>query len=83
MPSQVQQEGAFDEEAQRRSCILDDLEAKEDGTEPDSSAASDVSGTPIERLDWESPEDPGNPLLWPAWKKVFHTAIPALIGFAL
>jgi hypothetical protein len=33
--------------------------------------------------EWNSDDDPGNPENWPTWKKVFHTAIPALYGFVL
>lgn len=30
---------------------------------------------------WDGPTDPGNPRNWSTWKKVFHTAVPALYGF--
>jgi hypothetical protein len=33
--------------------------------------------------EWDSVDDPGNPRNWPTWKKVFHTAIPALYGFVV
>ena len=49
--------------------------------EPDSVGDTDLeSGLPVQ-LDWESPDDPGNPRNWPKAKKVFHTAVPALYGF--
>jgi len=34
-------------------------------------------------LDWENPEDSGNPHLWSFGKRAFHTAVPALYGFVL
>lgn len=30
---------------------------------------------------WDGPQDQENPRNWSTWKKVFHTAIPALYGF--
>lgn len=33
--------------------------------------------------EWDSTDDAGNPRNWPTWKKVFHTAIPALYGFVV
>ncbi|RDL31047.1 MFS general substrate transporter [Venustampulla echinocandica] len=48
-----------------------------------SSSSSETSGTPIEELDWDSPADVKNPHNWPIWKRVFHTAIPALYGFVV
>ncbi|KAI7363038.1 synaptic vesicle transporter [Hortaea werneckii] len=30
--------------------------------------------------DFDSPDDPGNPLNWPLWKKWYHTFIPASIA---
>ncbi|KAH6707861.1 putative polyamine transporter 4 [Leptodontidium sp. MPI-SDFR-AT-0119] len=37
---------------------------------------------PLAELDWD-PDDVDNPHNWPFWKKVFHTMIPALYGFAV
>lgn len=34
-------------------------------------------------LDWDSPEDPDNPMNWPKAKKIFHTMLPALFGFTM
>jgi hypothetical protein len=34
-------------------------------------------------LDWDSPDDPDNPQLWPQWKKVFNVAVPAIFAFIL
>lgn len=33
-------------------------------------------------LDWDGPDDPDNPLNWPAWKRRIHILPPALISFA-
>ncbi|TVY39814.1 Polyamine transporter [Lachnellula subtilissima] len=84
VPSQIQRGGIVDEEAQRSSQSIEDFKLKDEGAESDTpTVESESSGTPIDQLDWDSPEDPGNPQLWSTWKKVFHTAIPALIGFVL
>lgn len=32
-------------------------------------------------LDWDGPDDPGNPHNWPKWKRIYHTIIPAAIAF--
>ena len=32
---------------------------------------------------WESPENKANPRNWPLWNRVFHTAMPALLSFAV
>jgi hypothetical protein len=34
-------------------------------------------------LDWDGPDDPGNPYNWPVWQRVFHSAMPALYCFVL
>ncbi|KAK5113682.1 hypothetical protein LTR62_003309 [Meristemomyces frigidus] len=36
---------------------------------------------PNQCSDWNGPHDPENPLLWPRWKKIYHTFIPAIIAF--
>jgi hypothetical protein len=42
----------------------------------------EAASAPIsERLDWDSPDDLGNPRNWPVPKKIFHTVVPALYGF--
>ncbi|MCJ1351239.1 MAG: hypothetical protein MMC33_001222 [Icmadophila ericetorum] len=33
--------------------------------------------------DWDGPDDVDNPRNWPTWKKVFHSAIPAIYSFGL
>lgn len=84
LPSQIHRGGLVDEEAQRNSVSAEDFERKDEGEESDSpSVDSEGSGIPIEKVDWDSPDDPGNPQLWPTWKKVFHTVIPALYGFTV
>jgi hypothetical protein len=32
-------------------------------------------------LDWDGPDDPGNPHNWPKSKRIYHTIIPAAIAF--
>ncbi|KAH8427775.1 MFS transporter [Aspergillus melleus] len=34
-------------------------------------------------LDWDGPDDVENPHNWPLWKRILHSAIPAIYGFAL
>jgi Cft2 family RNA processing exonuclease len=34
-------------------------------------------------LNWESTGNKDNPRNWPFWKRVFHTAMPALMSFAV
>ena len=36
-----------------------------------------------EPIDWNGSSDKANPHNWPAWKKVFHSAIPAIYSFGL
>jgi len=84
LPGQIHHGGAVDEEAQRGLEPAEEVNTKDEGEESDSpSVESEASGIPIEKVDWDSPDDPGNPQLWPTWKKVFHTAIPALYGFVV
>ncbi|KUJ18013.1 MFS multidrug transporter-like protein, partial [Mollisia scopiformis] len=33
-------------------------------------------------LDWDSPDDPGNPMNWSKWKKRYHVVPPAVISFS-
>ena len=47
------------------------------------STTSESSITPVAALDWDGPEDVGNPRNWPTWKRVYHTSIPALYGFVM
>jgi hypothetical protein len=32
---------------------------------------------------WEDPSNKANPRNWPFWNKVFHTAMPAILSFAV
>ena len=52
-----------------------------------SSKSSRGEGSEIQRTvtaqDWMGPDDPENPMNWALWKKVYHTTIPALMGFAI
>ncbi|KAF4984818.1 hypothetical protein FDECE_17016 [Fusarium decemcellulare] len=56
------------------------------GTTPIEKAQSqDGSVVPeaIQALDWDGPDDPENPMNWPVWKKIMHSAIPAVYAFGL
>jgi hypothetical protein len=33
--------------------------------------------------DWNGPDDPENPMNWPAWKKVYTTTMVGLIAFVV
>lgn len=33
--------------------------------------------------DWNGPDDPENPMNWPMWQRIYHTTIPALMGFVV
>lgn len=46
--------------------------------------SKDVEAPPaMTKLDWESIDDPLNPMNWPVGKKVFHTVFPAFYGFIM
>jgi hypothetical protein len=49
------------------------------------SAASepDVEALPPPVLDWDGPDDPDNPLNWGLAWRVYHSAVPALLCFAV
>lgn len=49
--------------------------------EPDPRDASTATAHAV--LDWDGPDDTGNPKNWSVLKKIFHTAIPALYGFSV
>ncbi|TVY33179.1 Efflux pump, partial [Lachnellula occidentalis] len=84
VPSRIQPAGSVDLEAQGNSQSVEYLKAEDEKAESDTPRAeSESPGAPIDELDWDSPEDPGNPQLWSTRKKVFHTAVPALFGFVL
>jgi hypothetical protein len=87
-------EMAFDEEAHRKE--IDESTPRSESlrtppaahekielvgkTESDSDVESGKAPTFSE---WDSVDDRGNPRNWPTWKKIFHTAIPALYGFVV
>jgi hypothetical protein len=33
--------------------------------------------------EFDGPDDPDDPLNWPAWKKVYHTTMVGLLGFTM
>ena len=37
--------------------------------------------TPVSATDWDGPTDPSNPQNWSRAKRLYHTTIPAAIGF--
>lgn len=37
----------------------------------------------VTAVDWNGPDDPGNPLNWPLWKKCYHTAAIGSLAFAV
>lgn len=63
-------DGGLDENDDTSSCIMHGLTCVP-------SALSSI------HYDWDSPTNNENPRNWGLWKKVFHTAIPALYGFVL
>lgn len=40
-------------------------------------------GIPVDKLTWDSPNDPGNPQNWPVWKKWFITMTTACIALVV
>ncbi|KAF4636693.1 hypothetical protein G7Y89_g1382 [Cudoniella acicularis] len=85
-PGKMEQRQELDVEAHNTSEVLEKPPTKrhdegEQSEESDSSTPE--SGTVIEKLDWESDEDAGNPRNWPLWKRIMHTAIGALYGFVI
>lgn len=70
-----------DEEAAISSDSVEEGKKEDDGNT--TSVSSDDSKAEEVVLEWESPDDPANPHNWPLWKKVYHTAVPALYGFIM
>jgi hypothetical protein len=62
---------------------LPELRKEEGPRTPSVSSNDSKTPVPVAELDWDSPEDSGNPRNWPTWKRVFHTSIPALYGFIM
>ncbi|KAM0553244.1 hypothetical protein ACHAPJ_007533 [Fusarium lateritium] len=52
-------------------------------SDKESTRNGSVAPDSAEALDWDGPDDPENPMNWPTWKKVIHTAIPAVYTFGL
>lgn len=59
---------------------LPDMDREEKALDSSNDTDIETGKTSIE-AGWDGPTDPGNPQNWPTWKKVFHTAVPALYGF--
>jgi hypothetical protein len=50
----------------------------------DTKSAERQPAASIEKAyDWDGPGDADNPRNWPVFKKILHSAIPAVYGFAL
>ncbi|KAH8646559.1 putative polyamine transporter 4 [Tricladium varicosporioides] len=58
-------------------------DAEEDSSSSDGEELAQLGRLPTAKLEWESEHDVDNPRNWPAWKRVFHTAIPAIYGFII
>ena len=79
----MSQHGVIHDEEAARHNTSDLAEKKETSDEARTpSVASNDSNTPV-AMDWDSPDDSGNPKNWPTWKRVYHTSIPALFGFVM
>lgn len=52
-------------------------------SEKDSTRNGSIAPDPTQELDWDEEKDPENPMNWSMWKKVIHTAIPAIYTFGL
>jgi hypothetical protein len=78
-----QQGVMVDEEAARpdTTYLAEDKETADEARTPSVSSNDLKAQEPA--LDWDSPEDTGNPRNWPTWKRVYHTSIPAFYGFVM
>ncbi len=80
----MQVETDLEEGIQSRNSTSSDVDDKEGNDSGSQTAGSDIeAGYPIAKIDWDSPDDMGNPQNWPFWKKAFHTMVAGLCGFAL
>lgn len=52
-------------------------------TEKGPTPRGSMDGRPTKELDWDGEKDPENPMNWALWKKIIHTAIPAIYTFGL
>lgn len=64
----------------RLSTAAQNMEDASDPSKAEDQSPTTVYGT---SLDWDGPDDVDNPRNWPVPKKVIHSVIPALYGFAL
>jgi hypothetical protein len=48
---------------------------------PDKTESGPISQSKVD--DWDGPDDPDNPYNWPNWQRWYHSAAPALLGFAV
>lgn len=69
-----------DKEASAEDKLTSDVEAQHPAIDPSSKHAA-LTRT-ITAQDWTGPDDPENPWNWQLWKKIYHTLIPAVMGFA-
>lgn len=76
-PSIRQNEGADD--TPRNPHLEPTIGSKEGLLDPSAS----IPETSPSVWDWDGPDDVDNPHNWPLWKRVLHSAIPAIYGFAL
>ena len=61
-----------------------DVREKEVEDTTNSSGSTATPNSESEQLtDFDGPNDPGNPKNWGFGKRVYHTSIPALYGFAV
>lgn len=77
----MQPEKDLEAAAQSTHSIASNVPKTED-SDPSPQNSESEAGPPLPELDWD-PDDVDNPHNWPFWKKVFHTMIPALYGFAV
>jgi hypothetical protein len=67
------------------SSLQDQIVSEENG-ELETTQEKGISpnaSTTAQLLQWDGPEDPGNPHNWKGYNRVFQTAVPALMGFSL
>ena len=77
-------QAVVDEEAVPVADLTHLTEEKDtDGETQTPDVGSSDQETSVATMDWDSPEDAGNPRNWPTWKRVYHTSIPALYGFVM
>ncbi|MCJ1247685.1 hypothetical protein MMC30_004900 [Trapelia coarctata] len=74
----------------RRGPSVGDVEAQEVEIKTELPPTSSSSATfhsglsaTLTTEDWNSPDDPDNPLNWSLWQRIYHTTVPALFGFVV